>query len=72
MNTFSIPYVLTQESTTRCPTSTKDGGLTAGSIKGIWGRDYSRLLILLRSSKVSDQIGRIPLFRKHIGTKNEP
>ena len=68
MNTSGILYIPTRESTTRCPTSTKDGSLTAGLIERIRSRDYSRLLVPLKPNQVSNQIGRIPIFRKHIGT----
>ena len=72
MDISSILYIPTRESTTRCPISTKDGSLTAGPIEGIWSRNYSRLLVLLKPSKVFDQMGRISILGKHIGTKNEP
>ena len=72
MNTSSILYIPTRESTTRCPISTKDGSLIAGLTKGIRSGNYSRLLVLLKPSKVFDQMGRISILGKHIGTKNEP
>ena len=72
MNISSILYIPTRKGTTKYTISTKDRSLTAGLIKGIRSKDYSWLLVLLKLSKVSDQIGRISILRKHIRTKNEP
>ena len=72
MNTSSVLYILTRESTTKRPISTKNGSPVVRPIEGIQSRNYSWLLVLLKLSKVSDQIGRISILREYIGTKNEP
>ena len=54
MNTPSILYIFTRESTTRCPISTKDRSLTTGPIEGIRSRNYSRLLVLLKLNQILD------------------